>query len=78
MLAPGNTIGDFQNTETGKWFSFRANTCAWGKQHGYEHEIDTVAGPRSAMVLKSRVYVVVDEDEHGNPVAEKWLIKRSK
>ena len=30
---------------------------------------------RCALVLKTVVYVVIDEDLHGNPVVEKWSIK---
>jgi hypothetical protein len=31
---------------------------------------------RTATVKKTVAYVAVDEDEFGNPVVEKWQIKR--
>lgn len=33
---------------------------------------------RYALVLKTVAYIVVDEDEYGQPVVEKWKIKQHK
>ena len=38
---------------------------------------DHVGWPyRYAKVLKTVAYIVVDEDEHGRPVAKKWDIRK--
>lgn len=34
--------------------------------------------PRMALVLKTVAYIAVDEDARGNPVLEKWKIKRKR
>ena len=34
-------------------------------------------GWRHAKVLKTRAYVVTDEDEYGMPIVEKWKLKKN-
>jgi len=55
-------------------FEYRANTRT--DINDYPHEIAMSDGSfRFANVLKTVAYVVIDEDEYGNPVIEKWNIK---
>ena len=42
----------------------------------YPHKLWTLDGYRYARVLKTVAYIVVDEDEYGLPVVEKWNIKQ--
>lgn len=66
--------GQFEEREHGNYFEYRASE---GNFAGMPHEI--FVGPhaeyRYGRVLKTVAYVVVDEDEYGAPVIEKWDIK---
>ena len=42
----------------------------------YPHKLWTLDGYRYARVLKTVAYIVVDEDEYGLPVVQKWKIKQ--
>ena len=42
----------------------------------YPHKLWTLDGYRYARVLKTVAYIVVNEDEYGLPVVEKWNIKQ--
>lgn len=71
-------IGEFQELEFKKYFEFKAaDADSWGSKKGYPYQI--AVGPlgetRFADIKKTVVYVVIDEDENGNPVTEKWAIK---
>ena len=40
---------------------------------------DTIGSPyRYAVVMKTRAYICVDEDDEGLPVVEKWYLKSCK
>lgn len=69
--------GEFDNGRAR--FEYRANTRTdlWGiTTEEFPHEIAMSDGSfRFARVLKTVVYVIVDEDEYGRPVTEKWDIK---
>jgi hypothetical protein len=55
-------------------FEYRANTCT--DINDFPHEVAMSDGSfRFAKVLKTVAYIVVDEDEYGLPVVEKWDIK---
>jgi hypothetical protein len=45
---------------------------------GYPHQIyvGNNGDKRYCKITKTRIYVVVDEDSEGNPVEEKWLLKK--
>jgi hypothetical protein len=64
----------------GVWFEFsnRPEGDRDGTFPGYPHRIFTLDGDRAALVLKTVAYVVVDEDDHGGPIHEKWELKRCK
>lgn len=78
------TLGSFSNAETGAFFEFAdrhsAPSCAfcsfdWADKHEFPHVIATTDGKRYARVRKTVAYVVIDEDDSGQPVVEKWKIK---
>ena len=71
---PENT-GEIQN-ELGHWYTYRPNSSLWGLQHGLTVEIDVLDGVRSARLLKTVIYVAVDEGADGSPVLEKWALKK--
>lgn len=66
------TTGEFQEKDYGKWFTYRASENTFG----LPHEIDVLDGTRFAKVMKTVAYVAVDEDADGNPVLEKWDLKK--
>jgi len=42
----------------------------------YPHKLWTLDGFRYANIKKTVAYIIVDEDEYGLPVIEKWEIKQ--
>jgi len=75
-------IGQFIIPEFGTQFEYRnSNGTApgqgdWGIKNGYPHEIAICDGSvRFAIVKKTVAYVVIDQDENGLPVVEKWTIR---
>ena len=67
------TIGEFQESEFGKWFTY---SKAEENVFGLPFQIDVLDGKRYATILKTVVYVCIDEDDFGQPVMEKWnLVK---
>jgi len=77
MFAPinVNTLGQFKNTY-GKIFDYAAAT----ERHlfpGYPHVVyvGPFAEERFALVKGTVAYVVVDENDDGSAVVEKWNIK---
>ena len=72
----GGNIGEFQEVDHGQYFTYKATNDQWAIDNGYKHEIDVLDGVRYADVKRTVAYVVVDENEVGMPVVEKWFIKR--
>lgn len=78
LKVPYETIaGCFRHAETGKDFEYRKSA---GNHCGMPHEVFVGPGEgydmiRYAKVLKTVAYVVVDEDDYGAPVIEKWPVK---
>lgn len=68
-------LGEFTERDFSKAFTYRLTDKAWALENNLPHEIDVLDGTRSARVLKTVVYVAVDEDANGKPVLEKWHIK---
>lgn len=70
-------IGQFTEKEVGNYFEYSLNADGWFAE--YPH-IVWVGGPgqgyRYANVKKTVAYIVVDEDEYGDPIEEKWYIKQ--
>lgn len=79
-----NACGEFKIVEFGTHFEYRVSKGNaegqgdWGLKNGFMHEIAVCDGSvRFANVKKTVAYVAVDEDDEGNPVIEKWLIKHT-
>ena len=70
-------VGQFTEKEAGNYFEYSLNADGWFAE--YPH-IVWVGGPgqgyRYANVKKTVAYIVVDEDEYGDPIEEKWDIKK--
>ena len=84
-LAPidEKVVGVFVEKSVGNYFCYSANTEDSSKEWPYKvwvtHPILGLdSGWRYAKVLKTVAYLMVDEDEYGDPVVEKWLIKNNK
>ena len=70
----GSARGSFRHADTKVHFDFSAATEA---EQAFGPEFDMKVWVRDeefrfAKVMKTVAHVVVDEDEHGNPVVEKW------
>lgn len=70
-------IGCFNEVENGGVFEYRTADAHPDPKWNFPHQIAVDQGRemRYARVLKTVVYVAVDEDAFGNPVMEKWKIK---
>jgi hypothetical protein len=71
-------VGQFQEKECGKHFEYRlAPVESWGALFGFHYQV--AVGPlgemRYANVKKTVAYVVIDQDDNGDPIVEKWQIK---
>ena len=71
-----NLIGSFVEKSAGKTHEYSYNDT--GEMTEYPHRLWTLDGYRFATVNKTVAYIVTDEDEHGNPVIDKWHIKQHK
>ena len=74
-------IGCFDEKEYGNPFEYSNNDDPYSWCEDFPHKIwvgDVVNGNgyRYGIVKKTVAYVSVDEDEYGQPVIEKWHIKR--
>ena len=86
----GSIIGGFEEKEHGNFFEFSSAseeevdnsfgtishriwvTTPWKSKEGYTMD----CGYRLGNVLKTVAYLVVDEDEFGESIVEKWNIKK--
>ena len=79
-----NPVGCFTEKEVGNYFEYSENP---DRKEGceewccYPHIVWVGSigdsGYRYAKVKKTVVYIVTDEDEYGNPVIEKWFLKKN-
>ncbi len=75
-------IGSFVSKETNAYFEYSDQPILhnqWAIDQGATHVVyvcDVFCNTRAACVLKTVVYIGVDEDENGNMVWEKWPIKQ--
>jgi hypothetical protein len=71
-------LGAFEIAKFGADYEYsdRPEGDRQGMWAGYPHRIFTVDGDRAALVLKTVAYVIIDENDDGSPVFEKWEIKR--
>ena len=74
-------LGQIQEKEFGNYFEYRLNRGntvqgTYGADRGFPYEIAIPDGSvRFAKILKTVAYIIVDEDEYGDPVVEKWSIR---
>ncbi len=70
--------GRFTERELGKSFSYQSTNNAWALANHLPYQINfpNTGEIRFANVLKTVVYLAVNEAEDGRPVLEKWHIKR--
>ena len=75
-------IGAFRERDTDNYFEFSANDEPMSFCEDFPHKVWVggrgvcgMTGWRYANVKKTVAYIVVDEDEYGLPVVEKWYIK---
>lgn len=75
-------VGAFTEKSAGNWFEYEKNSEDTEFGSEYPHKVwvgnpipGLESGWRYAKVLKTVAYIVVDEDEYGKPVTEKWFIK---
>jgi hypothetical protein len=71
-------IGCFTEKEVGNYFEYSHNDEEGGWGGEWPHKIWVGDGYRYGMVMVTRAYVVVDEDDRGEPVVEKWLLKKNR
>jgi len=74
----GTNVGEFQEKDYGKFFTYRKTSNPWALSNGLEHEIDVLDGVRFADVKATVAYVCIDEDLEGNALLERWEIKKHK
>ena len=77
-------IGCFTEKEIGNYFEYSDNPHSFSFCKQFPHivwvgggGIAGMNGYRYATVKKTVAYICVDEDEYGEPVLEKWLLKNN-
>lgn len=69
--------GCFRERDEGHYFEYKTTTNPWALKHGLTCEYTSEAGhQRFIKLLKTVVYVAVDEKADGSPQLEKWHVKR--
>ena len=68
-------IGRFIEKETGIPFEYSINDDQIPFGEEFPHQVWVHDGYRYADVKKTVAYIVLDEDEYGQPVVVKWHIK---
>ena len=76
-------IGVFVEKDTGNYFEYSDNEEPMNIMEDFPHKVWVASGQiagdsgfRYAHVKKTVAYIVVDEDEFGLPVIEKWHLKK--
>ena len=78
----GSILGSFTEQDCDNLFEFSTNheemTDEWDFPHliWVSHNAVGQWNARYGKVLKTVAYIAIDEDEYGNPVVEKWDIKK--
>lgn len=77
-------LGSFREADSNNHFEFGCRHSApaddfcsygWADMQDFPHVIFTTDGRRYARVLKTVAHVIVDENEFGQPVVEKWNLR---
>jgi len=69
-------IGEFTEVDYGKNFTYRQTKNEWALKNGLQHEVDVGDSIRYATVMKTVVYMCIDEEAGGYPILERWKIKK--
>jgi hypothetical protein len=75
-----STVGQFVEKDFGKTHEYSLigdDGLLWMGDE-FPHKLWTLDGFRHARILKTVAYIIVDEDEYGLPVIEKWYITSHK
>ena len=75
-------VGRFVEKEVGNYFEYSVNDDNFDFCKDFAHKVWVGGlvndqGYRYANVKKTVAYICVDEDEYGNPVVEKWNLKKN-
>lgn len=70
-------IGQFVEKEVGNYFEYSVNDTGLPYPFNFPHKIWVGDGYRLGTVKKTVAYIVTDEDEYGQPVIEKWQLKKN-
>lgn len=78
-------IGVFVEKDTGNYFEYSVNDDPMDFSKDFPHKVWVggggvcgMSGWRFANVRKTVAIIVVDEDEYGLPVTEKWYLKSNR
>ena len=66
--------GAFQEKDCGVWFTYEKQVDSWAGTDFAIHMSD--GSKRAAHIMKTRALVCIDEDSSGEPVFEKWILKK--
>jgi hypothetical protein len=78
VIGNGSIIGSFVEKEYGHFFEFSINDDNVSFAENYPHKVWVGGdGYRYANVKKTVAYVIVDEDDDGGPILERWFIKEN-
>lgn len=70
-------LGEFQEKEVGNYFHYSQNEEVFDFCKDYPHIVWVGdQQQRYALVKKTVAYIVIDEDQYGQPVVEKWQLKK--
>jgi len=80
-----DTIGMFIEKDTGNYFEYSDNDdLDMPGYYEWPHKVWVggggvcgMVGYRYAKVLQTVAYIVVDEDDNGEPIVEKWQLKKN-
>jgi hypothetical protein len=77
------TVGQFTERSVGKTHEYSNVPAGYFREWGgnwsmFKHKLWTLDGHRYALIKKTVAYIVVDEDDAGLPVIEKWDIANHK
>jgi hypothetical protein len=68
--------GAFTHKETGKLFEWEDRSeLHWAPDYPHIVWVGPIGAFRYARVLKTVAYIVTDESDSGEPIAEKWPIR---
>ena len=70
-------IGCFTEKDVGNYFEYSLNDTGLPYPFNFPHKIWVGDGYRLGTVKKTVAYIAVDEDECGDPVIEKWQLKKN-